>query len=627
MSGIAGLILPEGARPLVPETLAPMEAALSGSVCGTPLVLDAGRVGFVARSGPGCVTALREERAGGSAVALAFHGLLTSGPGDRSPEALLTALVTRGPSVVADLRGEFALAFWDGRSGTLHLATDRVRIQSLVWADRPRQFLFASRMAALLASPQPLELAVDPSAILDIVASSIVATPRTIFRHVEKLPPGHRLEARLTPFGSRAVRSQPYWDLDFTGTDGASPQRLARATRDALDAAIGDRLERDEAGDRFGAFLSGGIDSSTVTGILTRQHGGPIRTFSIGFGEERFNELRFARIASSAFGSRQTEYFVTPRDTAAAIERIVMAFDEPFGNASAVPTYFCAKLAHDHGVESLYAGDGGDELFAGNERYATSLVFERYDRIPRWLRGPIVTPAIVAAGTLAPFGLLVKAKKYVRRASLPASQRFVSYGFWNSTPLGAFASDALWQEARAYRPSEAAIRLHQQARAASELDRQLYVDMKITISDNDVLKVSRMCEQAGVAVRFPFLDERVVDAAARVPARLKMRGAALRTFFKETYRDLLPEEIRAKPKHGFGLPISIWLRTDPELNGMMRDLVVGPRALARGYFRPEALHALIRSHAEDRTSFYGTILWNLMVLELWHRRVLDARPS
>jgi len=626
VSGIAGILVPLDARPLDARALSGMESALDGTDVGPPLLLDGDRLALVARGAPGYLTGLITRREGDAVLALAFHGLLVGSSSEadrlRPLEALFAVLAARGADAVAGLRGEFALAFWDGRDGTLHLATDRFRVQSLLTSDRPSRFLFASRMASLLASPVPLHPTVDPAALLDVVGSSIIATPRTIFREVEKVPPGHRVTVR-----DGRAESRPYWDLDFTRKEEASPEELAAATRDALEAAVADRLRGDAAGDRFGAFLSGGIDSTTVTGLLTRRRGSPVATFSIGFGEQGFDELHYARVAAKAFGSRHTEYLVTPRDTAAAAEVVATAYDEPFANASAVPTYLCARLAREHGVETLYAGDGGDELFAGNERYVSGRVFDRYDRVPAILRKPLLTPAIRALGTVLPLPLLVKAKKYVRRASLSPAERIVSYGFWNVIPPSRFVDGDLLRAAREYRPYAMVLRHHDSARASTALDRQLYLDLKITISDNDLFKVTRACERAGVAVRFPFLDERVVDLAQRVPASLKIRGGQLRTFFKDAYRDLLPPEIREKQKHGFGLPISLWLRTDPELHAMMRDLVLGPTAGARGYFRRDALEEVVRRHAEDPTPYYGTVLWNLMVLELWHRRVLDRHGA
>lgn len=643
MSGIAGVVLHPGAfgsRPLGAPDLDGMMRALGGGEAGPPILLERGRVALIARGAAGYDTGLASLRAGGEVVAIAFHGRLMAAPARTAggPAAapspgwsgayvqdLLALWLDRGPECLETLRGEFAIAVWDGRDRALHLATDRFRIQPLLVSSRPDQFLFGSRMGTLLASPAPFEPTVDAAALLDVVASSVVAAPRTVFREVDKLPAAHRLTLR-----GATASVEAYWDLDFTrgGTEGTGPveERLAEEIRVALGAAVEDRLRADAPLGRFGAFLSGGVDSTTVTGLLAQRSDAPVSTFSIGFSEERFNELHYARVAARAFRTNHTEYFVTPRDTEQAMDDLAGSFDEPFGNASAVPTYFCAKVAREHGIEALYAGDAGDELFAGNQRYADGKVFEPYERVPRWIRDPLLTPVIAASGRIVPLRLFVKAGKYVRRASLSPAERILSYDFWNVVPPAAFVTPEFLAQAGAYRPSPMVLRHYERARARAALDRHLYLDLKVTISDNDVPKVTRMCALAGTAVRFPFLDERVVDVATRVPARLKMRGRELRTFFKAAYRDLLPEETRAKTKHGFGLPISGWLKSDPGLNERMRDLVLSPRAVGRGYFRREALEDVVRRHAEDPTPYYGTVLWNLMVIELWHRRVLDARP-
>jgi len=628
MSGIAGILLPGGAPPLTSESLEEMVAGLRPGTEGRTMLLARGRFALAVSGSPGYHTWFVEQSAADGEVALAFHGRLTNAaeflsgiPAARLGEALLDRFRRDGADRTAlALRGEFVFAFWNGANDRLAVGVDRVRIQSLLAAATPEAFRFGSRMRSLLHGPAPFRATIDPASVLDIVGASVIATPRTIFREVEKVPPGYVFSVQ----GGKVTR-QAYWDVDFTHPSEESVDALRAETRGALEAAIRDRVVDDGGeGDPYGAFLSGGVDSSAVTGLLTRITGRPVRTFSIGFGEERFNELAFARIVAEAFHTKHTEYFVTPADTLHAMDRVADAFDEPFANASAIPTYYCAKVAHDLGVRALYAGDGGDELFAGNERYATSKIFARYDRLPEWFRRGVFTPAVRLAGTLIPIPILAKAKKYVVRASLPPGERMTSYGFWYLVSPAEILEPGVLAAAGAYRPYSMTLEHYDHARAATNLDRHLYLDMKITISDNDVFKVSRMCEQAGVAVRFPFLDERVVHAAERVPAALKMRGEELRTFFKETYADLLPPETLAKKKHGFGLPISEWLRTDPDLHDRMRDLVLGSRAVSRGFFTRVGLEDLVRRHAADTTPFYGTILWNLMILELWLRRVSDT---
>jgi asparagine synthase (glutamine-hydrolysing) len=279
----------------------------------------------------------------------------------------------------------------------------------------------------------------------------------------------------------------------------------------------------------------------------------------------------------------------------------------------------CAKLACENGAHTLYAGDGGDELFAGNERYATQRLFDRYHRIPEWFRKTVLQPVVFSIADRLGREPFVKGKKYIQRASIPYPDRLSSYGFLKVHSMAELLLDSALEVVGSYDPDEALRTHYSRAPASSELDRQLYIDLKLAISDNDLFKVTRMTEAAGIKVRFPLLDHRLAEFAARIPSRIKMPGRALRAFFKEAYADFLPREVLAKRKHGFGLPIPIWLRTDKELNEMMVELLLSPTAIQRGYFRRKALEQLIERHKTDQTSFYGTAIWNLMVLELWHR--------
>jgi asparagine synthase (glutamine-hydrolysing) len=587
-------------------------------------VLERGHLGFGAQPFPGRWTGVAERLVAGAAVVVAFHGSLYGANG-RAPwaagaqdvvDAVLADYLTEGTGFLQRLRGEFAIAVWDGRDETLYLATDRFRVHPLFYWHAADGLAFASRMRSIEASPWARTLTIDPQAVVEVVGASAIATPRTIYREVRKLPPGHVLR-----YAHGQVRLAPYWEASFLDQDPSPESSLAERLRAVLVDAVSVRLAVDGPAERIGTFLSGGIDSSTVTGLVGRLGGQAPRCFSIGFGEERFNELRYARIAARAFGARHHEYFVTPQDVRDTIPVLIAAFDEPYANASAVPTYACARLARQHGVDVLYAGDGGDELFAGNERYATHRTFEYYDRIPPWLRDRIVHPLLDRAADALGWRVLVKGRKYMRRAAAMYPGRLRTYWFFSELPMsGVLAPALLEQVGWDFDPYAPVDRHFHQAPARTNLDRQLYLDLKLAISDNDLFKVTRMTEAMGVAVRFPFLDHHVAEFACRVPARLKMRGRQLRTFFKRAYADLLPEEIRRKSKHGFGLPVAVWLRTDRDLNELMHELVLSPRSLQRGYFRREALDGLLTSHQTDPTSFFGTALWNLMMLELWHRR-------
>ncbi|MGE5176190.1 MAG: asparagine synthetase B family protein [Hyphomicrobiales bacterium] len=555
---------------------------------------------------------------GASAIGVAFVGSLYDRDGRTAlaaPEAaraVLESYRNRGLDTLAELRGEYALAVWDGRSESLHAATDPFRTHPLFYAEDSDGVRVSSRIRSLLAGLDPSAHPIDPRAVVDVVAFSYIPAPRTARRGVRKVPAAHVLTAR---HGEVSVR--PYWDFDFLHPSTDSCRDLTGRLRDTLRGSVAARLRADEGVASVGTFLSGGVDSSTVTGLVGAITGAPARCFSIGFGEQGYNELEYARIASRHLGAAYHQRLVAASDVPAILPLLLEAFDEPYGNASAVPTYACARFARETGIDVLYAGDGGDELFAGNQRYASRRVFDRYERVPGWIRSSLLEPAVFTAARLVPVNAVQRAKRYILRAKTSHFDRMTGYDLLRLHPIATlFQDDVVSALGTPYDPYEEARAHYENAPARTALDRELYLDLKMTISDNDVVKVTRMCEAAGVTVRFPFLDGAVASFATSVPASLKMRGGKLRWFFKQAYPDLLPPEVRAKKKHGFGLPIAVWLRSDPTLRAMLHDLVLGADGRAAAYLRRPALEDLVRRHESDTTQFYGTILWNVLVLEL-----------
>ncbi len=634
MGGICGIVFKkQGDRIQGDEILAAMVKALGFTDSEQGYVATGGHVGFgVQRNLQDYCSGIAKTIVQGRPVVLIIQGTLYGQSSDllrRENETregiaqeLLARYLKNGIRAVHDLRGDFSSGVWDGRQEELYLVTDRFRVNPVFYYEDGEKLVFASRMKSLLACPFPITRTINPQALADIMAFSAITTDRTVFREVKKLPPGHILTCRD---GKTSIRE--YWDINFLEPDQASENDLTQRLKAEFDDAMSARLTAD-AGRKVGAFLSGGIDSSTVTGVMTRLANGPVKCFSIGFGEQRFNEMEYARIAARHFGSEHHEYYVTPQDTFDAIPKLLDSFDEPFANASAIPTYMCAKLALEHGVDVMYAGDGGDELFAGNERYSSQRVFDYYTRLPKALQDLVVKPTVTALADLTGLNLFAMGKKYIRRASIPLPDRLYSYGLFNVLPMSQLLEeDVLNAIGSGYDPYHPIREHFFKAPAATDLDRQLYVDLKITISDNDLFKVTRMTQAAGVTVRFPFLDHKLAEFAARIPAKIKMPSRELRVFFKRAYSDLLPREIIAKTKHGFGLPIPVWLRTDKRLNDMMHELVLGARTVQRGMFRKKALEELVDRHRTEAGSFYGDILWDVMVWELWMRTFWDGRPE
>jgi asparagine synthase (glutamine-hydrolysing) len=628
MSGICGIVFNERNREVTRADLSLMVKALNFHGDDDGHSLSFGHMAIGAQKFPGRMAGVAELTVHGSTLGLAFHGSLYnlkelfphSGENFDSVAGLLALYLKEGMGFLERFRGEFVLSIWDGRDETLFLAVDRFRVHALFYYHDDEKMVFSSRMKSLLSCPFPIKRSINPEAIVDIVGSSIIPGPKTIFREVEKLSQGHFLR-----WQGGETKIEPYWKVSFLNPSKEKESWLAQQLEKHFADSLSARLEIDGNSNNIGAFLSGGVDSSTVTGVLTYLLKHPVKAFSIGFNEERFNELHYARVAAQAFGAEHYEYYVSPKDTCDAIPIFLEAIDEPYANASAIPAYFCAKIAKDNGVGTLYAGDGGDELFAGNQRYADQHLFEYYHKLPAWLREPILKPLVLTMANKLRWAPFVKGKKYIQRASIPYDERISSYDFFKIVPLHEFiAGDVLEAVGKNFDPYEIFSNYYHKAPAQNNLDRHLYIDWILTLADNDLIKVTRMTEAAGVTVRYPFLDHKIAEFSVRVPAHIKMRGRKLRSFQKNAFADLLPLEIRAKKKHGFGLPIPIWLRTDGRLNELMHDLVLSPQSIQKGYFKRKALENLVERYKIDETSFYGTILWNLMILELWHRTCLRS---
>ena len=620
MGGICGIVQDSREGRMDPKLLSPMLAQLNKTNKCSSSINNWQTMYLGICHTPTFLAGTANIRVHGETVGLGLFGniynLKEIGVNHRNSDpfdCLLQLYLHDGMSFLSSLRGDFVIVVWDGREQTFCLATDRFRVHSLLYSQQGPHFVFASCMQALRACPLPLEWTINSEAIVDVTCNSFIPTTKSIFREVKKVPPGHVLR-----YQHGQIQLEQYWDMNYLTSD-TSPQdtlfeKLYVGFQDAIECRLGDDFP-------LGSFLSGGIDSSTITGILAQTSSQPIKSFSIGFDVPGYNEINYARMAAQTFKVEHFEYFVSPADTYDVIPLILESFDEPFGNASAVPTYFCAKLAKENGVDIMFAGDGGDELFAGNERYSTQRVFDYYHKIPSWVREYMVQPTVFSLANFLKNGLFFKGKKYIERANIPYPQRLSSWGLFEVIKMtDIFHEDLVRVLGEQYNPDEYLYDRYRRALAKNELDRQLYVDLKVAVGDNDILKVTRMGQAAGINVRFPFLDSRLAEFSATVPARLKMRGLKLRTFFKQAYLPLLPKAIQGKVKHGFGLPIPVWLRTDRTLNQMMRDTVLGTELAQRGIFQKKTLEYFVEQHQSDQTSFFGTVLWNIMILELWLRR-------
>jgi asparagine synthase (glutamine-hydrolysing) len=529
--------------------------------------------------------------------------------------ALIAAAYDRfGVGFPEKLDGNFSVVVWDRHERRLTAAVDRFGVKRLVYFDDGNVLLIGSRIDALMRSGD-IAADVNPRAIANFMNWGVNLAPETIISNIRRLAPGCSLVA-----SGPDLRVARYWNMRY-GLDGnGGEERLSRQLEAVVEEAVA-RQCKDESLSETGAFLSGGTDSSTVVGMMARMGRGPVKAFSIGFNDERFNELSYAELAAKKFQAQHYTYQVSADDCFQALPNIVRLFDEPFGNSSAVPTYFCARLAAENGVKTLLAGDGGDELFGGNERYLTDKLFDLYHTIPSPLRKFAIEPAL----RRLPFqsGPLAMAKSYVRRSNLPGFERFYSYNFLYAHGAESIFEESFLRELSGYSLLEIPAAYYNECQAKDHLDRLLYLDVKITLGDSDLPKVTQMAELAGVQTRYPFLDSAVAEFSGRIPAKLKVKRFKKRYLFKRAFRDLLPREIIQKKKHGFGIPVSSWLKSDARLRELCRDTLFSARALQRGYFRRDFLEDLVRKHEADDSTYYGDTVWTFLVLELWHRQFVD----
>lgn len=533
--------------------------------------------------------------------------------GEADAEAAFTLWRQHGDSVLEFLSGEFLLALWDSTANRALIAVDRFSTFPLFWVSAHGRVGFSARPAeAARLAGLPLEM--DWQTAFAYVYFHMIPAPLSIFRNVRRLDLGEAL--RIERGRVEVLR---YWTPVFDERRpfdfGRERNQFLAAVREGV-AECTEGLSRDEVG----CFLSGGTDSSTIAGLVTRQYDAPARTFSIGFDVGGYDESMYSRLAARHFGTDHTEYYLTADDVLQGVETIATRYEQPFGNSSAVPTHVCANLAREAGVRRMLGGDGGDELYGGNERYAKQAIFAYYARVPDALRVGLMEPLLF--GPFRNVGLkpLAKARSYVEQANEPLPDRLQSrYNLVNYLGADTIFTNAFLE--RVSREQPLALEREVWARAKgvvepiAQVDRLLAWDFKFTLADSDLPKVTRMCHAAGVQVAFPMLTYALVEHSLRLPPEQKLRGRRLRHFFRESLRGFLPDEIIDKKKQGFGVPFGAWLLSHDRLR-MKADEALRSLA-ARKVIRPEFLDQLLTHLRSGHSGYFGTMVWILMIFELW----------
>jgi asparagine synthase (glutamine-hydrolysing) len=520
-------------------------------------------------------------------------------------ETIVHAYEQWGKAAIGRLRGMFGLAIWDRRDRSLLIARDRIGIKPIYYAEAAGRLYFGSELKTLLCAPDlPREL--DLAALDHYL--SFLYTPRdgSIFRAIRKLPPGHLLEWR-----DGAARLERYWELPaaerFTGSEAEAAAQL----HDVLLDAVRSHLVSDVP---LGAFLSGGIDSSLVVGLMAKASGGRVKTFSIGFDEPTFDELDHARTVARHFGTDHHEFVVKP-NALGILDDLVSHFDEPFADASAIPTWYVSQIARQH-VTVVLSGDGGDELFGGYDRYVPHprvLAFDRYS--PRALR----RVAAIAARAL-PHG--VRGKNFLRHVARDEQGRYVdAIRFFGSDEKPALLSAAVRRELTGVDPERQLARHFARFADLPWPSQMMRFDAETYLPEDVLTKVDRMSMAHSIESRVPLLDNDVIRFASSLPASLKIKNGRRKHILKEVAATVLPTAIIDRRKQGFGVPIGVWFRQGG-LRELFADTLLSPRAMQRGYFQPAFVRQLVNEHLAG-TRDHTLRLWQLVVFERWHRLYAD----
>lgn len=637
MCGICGVIALNGARPddsvlaRMVETLGHRGPDDSGYIVSGPCGLGNTRLAVIDLSEaghqpmhvrlPGKLGAVREAWIAYNGEVYNFQAVRAALEAQRhvfssgtDTETLLRAYLDYGsPAFIHAFRGMFALAIWDENNRRLSLFRDRLGQKPLYYTVSDGWLVFGSEIKALLAHPA-VQARVNEPLIPHYLAYGYPPAPQTLFEGILSLPPGHMLSVELND-PEPAPHVAPYWEPPFPvwGLDGRSEKELAEELLTRLRRAVGMRMIADVP---LGAFLSGGLDSAAVVALMAAESSQPVKTFAIGFeNEPSFDETGHARQVAELFQTEHREFILKPK-VIDLVEGLVWHHDQPFGDSSAIPTYLVSQHARDFVTVAL-TGDGGDELFAGYERFHAARLAATYARLPEVTRRAIVGVLGRMPESTGYRGLVRRANRFVQAASLPLSERYLSWvrfvpNAWVETLVGREQAQQVLAHYQAY--------FQDDGQSHPPVPSLLDVNLRTYLLDDLLVKVDRCSMAVSLEARSPFLDHHLLEFANGIPAQLKLRQGKTKYILKQAMRGLLPDSIIDRPKHGFGVPVGAWFRG--ELAEYVRGVLLSERAIGRGIFEREGLQAMLESHQSGQADL-GHALWTLLTFELWMQRYFD----
>jgi len=526
-------------------------------------------------------------------------------------EAIVHAYDQYGPDCPKHLRGMFAFAIWDERTQELFLARDRVGKKPLLYAEVNGQLVFGSEFSAILLHPD-VSKEIRPEAIDCYLSFMCVPAPLTAYRAIKKLEPGHSLRWR-----KGEVKTERYWQPDFSKKLDIGEEEAGERAIEILRDAVKVRLMSEVP---LGAFLSGGIDSSAVVALMSQESSEKVKTFSIGFEEQDFSELQHAKRIAEHVGADHHEFIVRP-DAVEILPMLVEHYGEPYADSSAVPTYYVARETRRHVTVALN-GDGGDESFAGYERYIAMGLTEKYRKVPAFFRESLIKEAVNRIPT-SPIrkSTVNSAKRLLEVVSKPRVNRYMHWmSVFNEGLKEPLYSDAFRQQTDRAFAASFLDTWFKKANGNGPVDTLLLTDLMTYLPNDLLVKVDIATMAVSLEARSPFLDHHVIEFAASLPERLKLRRLTTKYLLKKVLRRLLPAENLDRRKMGFGVPIGHWFRG--KMQPFLREVVLSDKALRRGFFKPEVVKQLVEQHTRSERD-YSHQLWTLLMLELWFLRFID----
>ena len=512
------------------------------------------------------------------------------------------------------LRGMFAFAIWDSKSKKLLLARDRVGIKPLFYLNDDQTLLFGSEIKSILCEPT-FERQLSIPSLDEYLTYGYIPEPNTIFQGIKKLPPGHVLIC-----GNGNIYIKKYWDVIYPQKSVKDQTYYEEKVKEILKDSLKFHLISDVP---VGILLSGGIDSSTVTGLTTTISNHRVKTFSVKGGGGVFNELPYARLVADKYDTEHYEFEIEP-NLVEIIPKLISYFDEPFADSSALPTYYVSKIASRY-VKVVLSGEGGDELFSGYPWHIRNIQISNYRRIPAFIRKNIVkkllldlhaslkSPKLIkllnSLKNLNDYSLLTEADTY------QALMTFASEDLKNT-----ILTECVKEQLKEQKRPDVVSNYFMNCDANNILDRSLYCDLKTYLPGDLLTKVDRMSMANSLEVRVPFLDHQLIEFMATVPPELKLRGKVTKYILKKSMRDILPEKIQRRGKRGFSIPVARWFRED--LSDYVKDILMDNRTKQRGIFSSKGIESIIRRHQNGEWD-YGSALWSLIIFELWARMYLD----